>query len=453
LIANRYLIAERKPENKYSYLGKNVFMLEAGASKIKITPPIGVPMDGYLSRTEPSKGVHDHIYARCLVLGDGENYASLVSLDLLYATRDLTNNVRRTVSKALGLKEDSIAVIAVHNHSGPSVVGVHSTQQYRFLDEYLEILPNLISSGLIEAFSAKRKVRVGFGRGVVRGWTINRRKPVNGSVDEEVIAVRFEDLNGRLVSALVNFTCHAVVLGANNLFISGDYPGYVSRTVEKIEGGTCLFLNGAFGDINPLTPNTDLNRVYDRNIGRFEDAIRMGRVIGGEALKILNSAPCSENIDMSLAIGKAALKLKLAPAFTKDYMENLEANLKAASGKEADEIRFKILTARFMNVIRNLFPSGVAEVDVQGFRIGDLIIVALPGELFVDLGLRIKTHYKYGPTMVVGCDNEVLGYIPTEEAIDEGGYEVLPPVCFVERGCGKNLVETACAVIDDLLKK
>jgi hypothetical protein len=134
-------------------------------------------------------------------------------------------------------------------------------------------------------------------------------------------------------------------------------------------------------------------------------------------------------------------------------MENLEANLKAASGKEADEIRFKILTARFMNVIRNLFPSGVAEVDVQGFRIGDLIIVALPGELFVDLGLRIKTHYKYGPTMVVGCANEVLGYIPTEEAIDEGGYEVLPPVCFVERGCGKNLVETACAVIDDLLKK
>ncbi|MBS7635012.1 neutral/alkaline non-lysosomal ceramidase N-terminal domain-containing protein, partial [Candidatus Bathyarchaeota archaeon] len=411
-------------------------MLEAGASKIKITPPLGVPMDGYLSRTEPSTGIHDHIYARCLVFGDGENYMSLVSLDLLYATRDLTEKVRRTVSNALGLKEDSVAVIAVHNHSGPSVVGFHSAQQYRFLNDYLEVLPNLISSGLIEAFSSKRRVRVNFGRGIVRGWTVNRRKPIIGSVDDEVIAVRFEDLSGRLVSALVNFTCHAVVLGANNLHISGDYPGYVSRTVERIEGGICLFLNGAFGDINPLTPNTDLNRVYERNIGRFEDAIRMGRVIGGEALKILNSALCSENMTFSLSSRKAALKLKPVPTFTTDHIEDLEAKLKVASGKEADEIRLKILTARFLSAISNLFPSGVAEVDVQGFRIGDLIIIVLPGELFVDLGLRIKAHYKFGPTMVVGCANEVLGYIPTEEAVDEGGYEVLPPVCLVEREGG-----------------
>lgn len=427
-------------------------MLEAGVSKIKITPPLGVPMDGYLSRTEPSRGIHDHIYARCLVFGDGENYASLVSLDLLYATRDLTKKVRRTVSKALGLKEDYIAVIAVHNHSGPSVVGFHSTQKYRLLDDYLKMLPNLVSSGLIEAFSSKRKVRVGFGRGIVRGWTINRRKPITGSIDEDVMAVRFEGLNGQLVSALVNFTCHAVVLGTNNLFISGDYPGYVSRTVERIEGGTCLFLNGAFGDINPLTPNTDLNRVYDRNIGRFEDAIRMGRVIGGEALKILNSTPCSENTKISLASRKATLKLKPIPTFTTDYMEDLKAKL-AASEKEADEIRLKILTARFLSAMRNLFPSGVAEVDAQGFRIGDLIMVVLPGELFVDLGLRIKAHYKFGPAMVIGCANEVLGYIPTEEAMDEGGYEVLPPVCLVEREGGKVLVETAYAIINDLLEK
>lgn len=428
-------------------------MLEAGSSKIKITPPLGVPMDGYLSRTEPSRGIHDHIYARCLVFGDGENYMSIVSLDLLYATRDLTEKVRRTVSNALGLKKDSVAVIAVHNHSGPSVVGFHSTQQYHFLDDYLEILPNLVSSGLIEAFSSRRKVRVGFGRGIVKGWTINRRKPIIGSLDDEVIAVRFEDLSGRLISALVNFTCHAVVLGANNLLISGDYPGYVSRTVERIEGGICLFLNGAFGDINPLTPNTDLNRVYERNIGRFEDAIRMGRVIGGEALKILNSALCSENMNLSLSSRKAALKLRPLQTFTTDYIEDLEEKLKVACEKESDEIRLKILTARFLGAVRNLFPSDVAEVDVQGFRIGDLAIVVLPGELFVDLGLRIKARYKSGTTMVVGCANEVLGYIPTEEAMDEGGYEALPPVCLVERESGKILVETAYAVINDLLEK
>jgi neutral ceramidase len=427
-------------------------MLEVGASKVRITPPIGVPMDGYASRDKPSQGIHDHLYARCLTIYDGEHYLALVSMDLLYVTRDLTDKVRETISRELGFPRESIALVAVHNHSGPSVISFHAVQQHGFIDEYLSLLPGLVSSGIIRAFGSRCEAKVGYGSGEVKGWTINRRKPETGKVDNELAAVRFEDNKGRLISALVNYTCHAVVLGGNNLMISGDYPGYVSRTVEKVEGGVCLFLNGAFGDINPLTPNTLIHRVYDRSVGRFEDAIRMGRAIGGEALKVLNSTVCRGDLTLNFVSKRVKLKLKPIPEVTDKDIVMLEAKLKEASGKEAENIKFKLLSAKFFNLVRSLFPSGIADVEIQGFRIGGFLAILLPGEVFVDLGLMIKSYSKADLTMVIGCANEVLGYVPTEEAFNEGGYEVNLPVCIVERDSGRLLVEAACNIIDELLK-
>ncbi|MCX8171323.1 MAG: neutral/alkaline non-lysosomal ceramidase N-terminal domain-containing protein [Candidatus Bathyarchaeota archaeon] len=427
-------------------------MLEVGASKVRITPPIGVPLDGYASRDKPSQGIHDHLYARCVTINSEEHGLALVSIDLLYATRDLTEKVREIVSRETGFQKESIAVVAVHNHSGPSIVGFHMVRRYSFLEEYLNLLPGLVSSGIIRAFNSKRRARAGYGRGEVKGWTINRRKPDAGTRDEELIALRFEDYEGRLISALVNYTCHAVVLGANNYMISGDYPGYVSRTVEAIEGGVCLFLNGAFGDINPLTLGTRIDRVYDRSIGRFEDAIRMGRAIGGEAIKILNSIECKGDLTLSFAYRRVKVRLRPIPEITEDYIDKIEDEFKRASGKDAEETIFKLLSARYLKFIQTTFPQGLADVEVQGFKIGNFVAVLLPGEVFVDLGLAIKSYSRDYVTMVVGCANNLLGYIPTEESFSEGGYEVNLPVCIVERDAGKILVEAACKVIDDLFK-
>jgi hypothetical protein len=107
------------------------------------------------------------------------------------------------------------------------------------------------------------------------------------------------------------------------------------------------------------------------------------------------------------------------------------------------------LTLRIRRTIEKLFPHGEAEVSIRGFRLGDLGLVALPGELFVELGLSIKKSSPFGYTMIAGCSTGELGYIPTDEAYDEGGYEVSIPVCLVERGSGEKLVEASI----DLLRK
>lgn len=406
-------------------------MIELGVSKVRITPPVGVPMDGYLSRRMPSIGVHDHIYARSLVIGDGTNFLALSSLELLYITNDIAASIEDVVESELSIPRDSIIITAVHNHSGPSVIGFHSVEQYRFLDEYLEYLPSAISSSIIEAYNRRRKVRVGYGRGRFDKWIVNRRKPKLGPVDDELLVFKAEDDSGRTVASIVNFACHAVVLGSNNLLITGDYPGYLSRTVESMEGGICIFLNGAFGDINPYTPGTNIGRVYDRSMGRFDDAIRMGRALGCEAVKVMELLDLVDEARFSSA--STTVKLKLRPIPIVDSFGSLDK-----------------LTSRIRQRIEKLFPHGEAIVSIRGFRIGDLGVVALPGELFVELGLSIKRSSPFNYTMIAGCSISELGYIPTDEAYDDGGYEVSIPVCLVDRGSGGKLVEASIYILRKL---
>lgn len=405
-------------------------MIELGASKVRITPPIGVPMDGYLSRRMPSIGIHDHIYARSIVLGDGENFVALSSLELLYVTRSIAALVEETVESEIGIPRDSIILSAVHNHSGPSVIGFHSVDRYRFLDEYLELLPGLVASSIIEAYNRRRRVKIGYGAGRFDKWIINRRKPGSGPVDDELVVFKAEDEYGRTVASIVNFTCHAVVLGSNNLLITGEYPGYLSRTVESLEGGVCLFLNGAFGDINPYTPGTNIERIYDRSMGCFDDVIRMGKALGCEAVKIMELVDLIDEARFSVASTMIQLKLRPIPS--------------PSGSRDIDK-----LTLRIRQLIDRSFPHGVADVSIRGFRIGDLGVVALPGELFVELGLSIKKMSPFRYTMIAGCSTSELGYIPTANAYDEGGYEVSIPVCLVEKGSGEKLVEASV----DFLRK
>jgi len=432
-------------------------MLIAGSAKVKITPPIGIPLDGYSSRTEPSKGIHDDLHARALILSNGKEYIALASLEILYSRYDITQRVRKILNEELAIPEDNILVAAIHTHSGPSILGFHSVNKRYFVKEYLSLLPGLISSAFIKAFNSLQEVRLCYGKGKVNGWTINRRKPLKGHLDNEVIAIKLENKKGKTVSSIVNFTCHAVVLGPNNLLISADYPGYVSITIERIEGGVCLFFNGACGDINPLTPGTIIERVYDRSVGTFSDVIKMGRSIAGEALKIMNSAQPEEVSTLKALRQEVKLKLRI-PSIPSDneldeMRERYNALLNQGKEIEAKKLKREIMKVELVKNLLSLHPGGELRTEVQVIRIGNIVLVALPGEPFVDIGLRIKSQSKAELTMIVGYANDVIGYVPTCKAYEEGGYEVSFPVCIIEKGSDETLVNAALNLIENILSE
>ena len=66
------------------------------------------------------------------------------------------------------------------------------------------------------------------------------------------------------------------------------------------------------------------------------------------------------------------------------------------------------------------------EYEIQALRLGDLAILVLPGEPFVEAQLEIKQRSPATRTFVAHMANRYVGYIPTPEAIGRGGYETRP---------------------------
>ena len=90
---------------------------------------------------------------------------------------------------------------------------------------------------------------------------------------------------------------------------------------------------------------------------------------------------------------------------------------------------------------------------VQCMRVGDLAIVALPGEPFCETGLAIKARSPFRTTMLVGMANDYAGYLPTEEQHALGGYETWrAKSSFLEVKAATILQDTALGLLAKLAK-
>ena len=112
--------------------------LLAGAARVDITPPPGQPMAGfpmiqtktpgapadmsdYFGRQGVAAGVHDPLYARALVLDDGQRAIAIVAVDLVVVTADFTAAIRNAVHEAIGIQPDHLMIAASHTHAGPDL--------------------------------------------------------------------------------------------------------------------------------------------------------------------------------------------------------------------------------------------------------------------------------------------------------------------------------------------
>ncbi len=61
-------------------------------------------------------------------------------------------------------------------------------------------------------------------------------------------------------------------------------------------------------------------------------------------------------------------------------------------------------------------------VEQTCFALGDCAFLTFPGELYTEIGLRIKAASPFAHTYIVDLADGYIGYIPTRQAIAEGGY-------------------------------
>jgi hypothetical protein len=237
-----------------------------------------------------------------------------------------------------------------------------------------------------------------------------------GPCDQEVGVIRIDDKAGKTVSVIMNWPCHAVVLGPKNYMITGDWPGAASRYVEGgySENFVAPVTIGASGDINPLYgPHID----FETNSAYAFGKEAIGEDLGKESLRV-------------------ARELKM---FSRG-MINATQRMISVPAKD-DEVSGRFQQPRSTE-------DGSLKIRLSAMRIGNIILTGVSGEVFNQISVRMRKRSPYTNTFMITHCNGSSGYLVTEEAYAEGGYEVNSTRA--KTGAEKAIIENLLEMIDEL---
>lgn len=396
--------------------------LNAGVGRVTITPPIGMYLVG-MERTEDSHDLRDDLYATALALSNGNEEVVIVSCDVLVVHPELVERVREDVSEHTGVTAENIMFCATHCHSGPVTYALpDSRPMYR---AYVDNLAFLLSGVIRMAHERLEPAVVGFDSGEARigvnrrltrpdGVTVIDANP-RGPVDPEVGVLRVDSVKGGPICVVVNYACHSVVLGNGSNVISADWPGAMRRVTEQVTGATCLYIQGAGADINPL-PGQPCDR---------EDVLeQLGTQIGGEVISVWAGIE-PKPVDEVAACSDKLLVPLLRPSEYEGKVPQFVELADAAGGLTWDELQAWMGDrAPWRAQVVGEGDERHAVMELQAIRVGEIAVVSAAGEIFVKTGLAVKRRSPFRNTMFAGYTNGLVCYIPLPEDYPRGGYEV-----------------------------
>ena len=435
--------------------------LTAGTGRLMITPPFDCELSGFVAREGRSRGVHDPLYARALVLADGKEKIALVSVDALGVDAKLLAKVREKVAHLTDLNPSSVMISATHTHSGPV------TMEDIFLGEvdpaYRNGLINNIAGAVYLANQTLEPVTVFVGEEECRSVGKNRRQK-GGPTDAQVLVVRLQGADGPK-ALLVNYACHPVVLGPDNFLVTADYPYYLLNALEQVyPGAQAMFMNGATGDVNVGHNTADSIQGKGNDRRTFREAARLGRILAGVALTASENAVALSSVNLSYAAQELSVPFEQAP--TADFYlrevdtwkrQAVELKQKGASFGEYHQAEVWAQWAGKMAELQQANKiEPVIKSEVAAFSLGELEFVTLPGEFFHEFALMIKKERAPRRVVILGYTNHNIGYVAPEHVYDEGGYEVNDSYRYyglpspLTRGAGEEIVRTLLTMLKKL---
>jgi len=410
---------------------------KAGVEKVDITPPSGLSLWGYSDRKGPATGVLDPLYARVLVLEVRGQRLALVVVDLgrpfgPTSLERLRNATRNDVSL--------LVVSATHTHSGPVIQDEYPGGTPAWETASLEKIANAveeackhlanaqIGTGYGVAFIGHNRLRVN-SDGTVSWFERNVTEVPTAPVDGTVSVLRVDSADGRPLAILVNYACHPVIFGSDNLQYSADFPGAMIRSVEAAFEGKplCFFLQGAPGDMNPYYA------VTPKQQAAIEMRDRTGRILGNEAVRIAKEIHTHADPRPELQFAEDILTahLRWDPSKWREAMIAVfGANGSEPFAPRLDSIRLPVTTVLINKTIA---------------------ILSMPGEPFVEYQIRWRQVCPVSDAFFIGYANGYNGYFPTMRSAVLGGYGAGNPATWVEIGAGDRMLDTGVIRINQML--
>ena len=378
-------------------------MIKVATNTSYVTPQEPCFMGGYGMRRQKSEGVLDDLKCTAILLEVDGKPIVFCDVEILMITADIVTAVKERLEEKYGIQPEMVTIATTHTHAGPEI----RSERLPMFDEetddgfwhrYQDFLKEKIFATIADCFEKEPVEVEAWYRTVKIEGLYGNRNGIGKPEDKDVTLIVFKNEKD-VEAAIVNIACHPTVLGAQNLQISSDLLGYISRGVKERLGVYPLMMQGASGDMS----NRNYRQGHDaQELTRTGEGILAQLFAGEELTPLILSEPVVEEYhwETTYPVDKEALKA-------------LQAQIKQQMSTEEDYDKHKILLSSVYAIDLKLKKEEInACFNGAIIRLGDMEICKQPGEMFSRFGMKIKAASKAKLPLIWGYADDYGGYLP-----------------------------------------
>ena len=410
-------------------------MLKVGAAKACISPTPDLFPFTTFGDADKRTELHDDLYTRAIVMDNGTTRAAIVNFDLVSVPD--AESTKAMLAEAGGIPVENIMICATHNHDAPHFGGMPpgTTAPEREIEQskkFLEIILAGAKQAVIDAVSKLRPAKYGYGKG--ESWiNVSRDKQFEDGYwmqgnnysrycDKTLAVIKFVDEEGKLIAAMLNYPCHAVLGFVAKDFdgkikVSSDWPGYAQNYAERRFGNDAIVLwtAGAEGNVNPVIgagvyTYLDDGYAIHKNMPDGSAYVLM-ESLGGEfaidAIRVINGTH-ADRTEMPIQNVRTWVDLpsQKAPEGADMGLNRMLADNLLPLGPNGEHPEKHLV--EMLDDPEHPYP-----IEMSLLTLGGIALVSVPLEIYCEIGRDMKAASPWNETIVfTHTDSRFRSYVP-----------------------------------------
>jgi neutral ceramidase len=392
-------------------------MIKFKALKIDITPNRPSRLTG-MKENEFSKGIHNNLEINAMVFKSEQKNIFFISIDTLFISAPIKQFITDEINKHFGLTDESdILIMSTHTHYAPSIeenridLGVKDIQYFDFMKtKIIELIHSLTEITFVD-------VDISLQNANSEGLTNNRRRKVrlitnyfkqiiamepnlSGFKRERIDIIKIiNKQNNKLIGLIWTFPCHPTNLYDKSL-VSSEFIGEIRNAVRKKINSNDLgvvYMQGFSGNIRATPPKRFSIEKFVRDLLQLSYPVKYYR--------FQNQSEYSSWID----------------SLTHKFMGIWETSDKMEIGDVV--VKTQVIKKEILEIL-GIEVKGTGPIIFRKVNFGSkLAFVTISAEVVAEYTKILGCLFTEDVCIFVGCVDEVFGYLPTLNQIEEGGYE------------------------------
>ncbi|MBR5519942.1 MAG: neutral/alkaline non-lysosomal ceramidase N-terminal domain-containing protein [Clostridia bacterium] len=403
--------------------------LYAGAARVDSTPHIGTCLFGY-KPNHKSTYLHDPLSVTALALSQNGKTVLMITAEIGNIQTALHNEIVAILAAENNLPAEHIVISCTHTHTAPNLAGTPGWGEVdrTYCDEiFLPAIRKAAKEALAKLAPAEFAVgetesKVGVNRRIqYEDGSIGLEQNPYACYDPYMTVIAFRNAQTKEgILNLIHYGCHGTSAGLDT-GIGRDWSGPMIDRLETESHVLTAYWNGAEGDVGPRNSNgsTTANVTYTAELGAIAalDALRAYRARGGYHTAKLGIFTDTVHLPYQNLPSQEEVAQVLAEFGDPSNLFNLQ-KLKYEHYKEAEAFWAQgggEKPAPFT------FPQTIVSL-------GEIVFIPFPFEMFSEIVMRLRAYAPYRYTLCLSNTNGSNLYLPSEDQLCRGGYEV---ACFM----------------------